>query len=125
MRHSTNELDAHGFVLNGFDYSLQVWVKDGVVQACAHPLTMGLRCCHGRKYQLLPVRFVPGAERAVQSHLVDSTQPYQVRTGCSHIVIRRMRESTAGVPFSPDVIIEAPNGRPCDECERKATEVRS
>jgi hypothetical protein len=31
-----------------------------------------------------------------------------------------MREATAGVPFTEATIIEAPNGRPCDECERKA-----
>jgi hypothetical protein len=49
--------------------------------------------------------------------LVDGTKPYKVRTSCGHIVIRRMREATAGVPFTPDTIIEAPGGRPCEECE--------
>jgi hypothetical protein len=47
----------------------------------------------------------------------DKTQPYQVRTSCGHIVTRRMRPSTAGVPYTPETVIEAPNGRPCDECE--------
>lgn len=54
------------------------------------------------------------------AQLSESTQPFKVRTGCGHIVIRRMREATAGVPYTPETILEAPNGRPCDECERKA-----
>ena len=43
---------------------------------------------------------------------------YTVRTGCGHIVIRRMREATAGVPWTEDTVIDAPNGRPCEGCER-------
>ena len=51
----------------------------------------------------------------------DTTQPYKVRTGCGHIVTRRMRPSTAGVPYSPDVILRAPNGAPCcDACALRA-----
>lgn len=50
----------------------------------------------------------------------DATQPFQVRTGCGHIVIRRMRESVAGVKWSAEVILEAPNGRPCPACEGSA-----
>jgi hypothetical protein len=48
--------------------------------------------------------------------LIEGTKPFQVRTGCGHIVIRRMREATAGVPFTPETVLEAPNGRPCDDC---------
>ncbi len=58
------------------------------------------------------------------SGYTDKTQPYKVQTGCGHIVIRRMRESTAGVPFTEATIIQAPNGRPCDECEAKSKAVR-
>jgi len=54
----------------------------------------------------------------------DMTQPYKVRTGCGHVVVRRMRPATAGVPFTPETVIEAPNGRPCDACERKIEEAR-
>ena len=54
----------------------------------------------------------------VESSMVDPTHPYKVRTGCGHIVIRRMRESTAGVPYSPSVVIDAPGGRPCETCEK-------
>lgn len=52
----------------------------------------------------------------------DATQPYQVRTGCGHIVTRQMRPSTAGVPYTPETVIEAPNGRPCPTCEAVAGE---
>jgi hypothetical protein len=50
----------------------------------------------------------------------DMTQPYRVRTSCGHIVLRRMRPSTARVPFSPDVVLEAPGGAPCPECSKGA-----
>ncbi len=64
------------------------------------------------KDKLLPRGMVSG-----RSMLVEGTQPYKVRTGCGHIVIRRMREATAGVPFTEDTILAAPNGRPCEDCE--------
>jgi hypothetical protein len=51
------------------------------------------------------------------NQMLDATQPYRVRTSCGHIVIRRMRPSTAGAPFTPETVIEAPNGRPCEDCE--------
>ena len=31
-RESTDELAPDGSILNGFDYNLQVWVKDGICQ---------------------------------------------------------------------------------------------
>lgn len=34
-----------------FDYTLQVWLKNGIVVNCGHPLHMGLDCCNGRRYQ--------------------------------------------------------------------------
>lgn len=46
----------------------------------------------------------------------DKTQPYQVRTGCGHIVTRRMRPSTAQVPYTPETVIDVPNGAPCAKC---------
>ncbi len=48
-RQSTDEIK-NGRVFNGFDYTLQVWVKNGVVQPCAHPGRMGPRCCNQRIY---------------------------------------------------------------------------
>jgi len=41
----------NGQLVNGFDYDLQVWVIDGVIQDCGHPDSM--RCasyCNQRKY---------------------------------------------------------------------------
>jgi len=49
--------------------------------------------------------------------LVEGTKPFKVRASCGHIVIRRMREATAGVPYTPEVVLDAPNGRECDTCE--------
>jgi hypothetical protein len=36
-------------LLNGFDYDLQVWVIEGVVQRCGHPSSMA-DCCNARKF---------------------------------------------------------------------------
>ncbi len=36
MRESSDEIQ-NGFVWNGFDYALQVWVSDGVIMPCVHP----------------------------------------------------------------------------------------
>lgn len=57
----------------------------------------------------------------MNSAYVDRCKPFKVRTGCGHVVIRMMREATAGVPWTEETIIEAPNGRTCDECEQKRT----
>ncbi len=58
-------------------------------------------------------------ESEPMSMLIESCQPFKVRTSCGHIVIRKMRESTAGVPYTPDTVLDAPNGRPCPDCEAK------
>jgi hypothetical protein len=63
-------------------------------------------------------------QATVTSYLSESTQPYKVRTSCGHIVIRRMREATAGVAYSESVVLEAPNGRPCDACIRPSLNAR-
>jgi hypothetical protein len=48
MRQSTDQTDASGNVLNGFDYGLQVWVTAGVILRCGHP---GERCsCNARRF---------------------------------------------------------------------------
>ena len=49
--------------------------------------------------------------------LVESVKPFKVRASCGHVVIRKMREATAGVPYTPETILDAPNGRACDACE--------
>jgi len=40
MRYGRDEYDADEYVRNGYDYILQVWVRDGVIQDCAHPPSM-------------------------------------------------------------------------------------
>ena len=56
----------------------------------------------------------------VASTIADTVQPFKVRASCGHIVVRKMRAATAGVPYSEDVVLNAPNGRACDACEAKA-----
>lgn len=53
----------------------------------------------------------------VTTTLVDSVKPFKVRASCGHIVIRKMREATAGVPYTPETVLDAPNGRACPDCE--------
>ena len=48
-RQSTDEIK-DGRVFNGYDYTLQVWVQNGVIPKCAHPAHMGRRCCNQRIY---------------------------------------------------------------------------
>lgn len=38
-----------------FNYELQVWVVDGIVQPCGHPETMK-GCCNARKYAGLTIQ---------------------------------------------------------------------
>ncbi len=51
------------------------------------------------------------------SQLIDFVKPFKVRASCGHIVIRKMREATAGVRYSEDVVLDAPRGRACPDCE--------
>ncbi len=54
--------------------------------------------------------------------LIEGCQPFKVRASCGHIVIRKMREATAGVPYTPDTILDAPSGRACPACEERAAQ---
>jgi hypothetical protein len=63
---------------------------------------------------------LPSAQEQIDrynSAVVDSVKPFQVRASCGHVVTRKMREATAGVAYTPDVILDAPNGRACPTCE--------
>ena len=63
-RVSEDEL-REGYVFNGFDYNVQLWIVDGVVRRCGHPASMRLRgvpCCNAYRYASQPVARVPGAE---------------------------------------------------------------
>jgi len=44
----------------------------------------------------------------------NQTQNYRVRHSCGHYELRRMRESTAGVPWTPTATVQAHNA--CNAC---------
>jgi hypothetical protein len=54
-----------GYVWNGFDYALQVWVIDGVAQSCGHPVAMprGGACCPALRLAGRRIEMIPGAQR--------------------------------------------------------------
>ena len=49
MRQSTNRYDDQGMLVEGYDYDLQVWVRDGVILNCGHPKNMRPGCCNADK----------------------------------------------------------------------------
>lgn len=64
-RLSGDQLTVDGTILNGFDYRLQVWVKDGTVQMCGHPVSMRLGarvCCNQTRYAGQLVETIEGHE---------------------------------------------------------------
>ena len=63
MRSSDNYYTPAGNLVDGFDYALQVWVEDGIVQQCGHPETMrakGRLCCEAAQYAGRIVATIPG-----------------------------------------------------------------
>jgi hypothetical protein len=54
-----------GYVWNGFDYALQVWIVEGVVQRCGHPPAMSLSapCCAALAIADQWIDRIPGAQR--------------------------------------------------------------
>ncbi|MFQ5580976.1 MAG: hypothetical protein ACE5FZ_10220 [Nitrospiria bacterium] len=53
----------NGYVWDGFDYRLQVWVKDGIIQTCNHPEAMKRTgCCNQHQLGGQSIMDVPGAE---------------------------------------------------------------
>ena len=54
-----------GYVWNGFDDALQVWVVDGVAQSCGHPVAMqrGGACCPALGLADRRIETIPGAQR--------------------------------------------------------------
>jgi hypothetical protein len=54
----------HERVWNGYDYSLQVWIVDGVIQDCGHPSEMKARgCCNAYKLAGKKILDVTGAQK--------------------------------------------------------------
>jgi len=50
MRSSRDEYDEEGVLKNGFDYDLQVWVKNYFVQNCGHKEIVNSCDCNGRRF---------------------------------------------------------------------------
>jgi hypothetical protein len=49
MSRVSGDQTQHGRVWNGFDYELQAWVVDGIIQNCGHPAVMRHQdrpCCN-------------------------------------------------------------------------------
>ncbi len=56
----------NGRVWNGFDYELQVWVANGMIQRCGHPDTMRLQdrsCCNAYRLAGQNILDVSNAQR--------------------------------------------------------------
>jgi hypothetical protein len=64
MTRTSDDLIRNGRVWDGFDYSLQVWIVEGIVQRCGHPARMREHgpCCNQDLYAGRPVAEIPGAE---------------------------------------------------------------
>ena len=54
MRYSDN-IEVKGIVKDGFNYTLQVWIKDYIIQNCGHKVNFGCNC-NGRKYKGQDIR---------------------------------------------------------------------
>lgn len=53
-----------GYVWNGYDYSLQVWVVNGIVRDCSHPEEMKKGdCCSAKRLAGQRITEIPGAEK--------------------------------------------------------------
>ncbi len=65
MTRLTGDELCDGFVWNGFDYALQVWVVEGVVQRCGHPPSRARygACCTAFVLAGRRVDTIPGAQR--------------------------------------------------------------
>jgi hypothetical protein len=53
---------------------------------------------------------------SVTSGWKERCMPYQVRMACGHIETRMMREATAGMPWTPEVVIDI-TGADCAACD--------
>ena len=54
-----------GYLFNGFDYNVHVWVVDGAIHRCGHPASMragGVPYCNAYRYAGQPIARVRGAE---------------------------------------------------------------
>lgn len=61
-RTGDNDIDENGVVRNGYDYDLQVWVTDYIIEDCGHTDTYRFQvsqtCCNAHKYRSEDIREV-------------------------------------------------------------------
>ena len=65
----------------------------------------------------IPNRQAAAAQNAARA-ADDDLVPYQVKRACEHVVPRWMRPSEAGVPWTPQLVLE--DSEPCRACRRCA-----
>lgn len=64
MTRSSGDEIKGGYVWNGYDYSLQVWVVNGAVRDCSHPEEMKKEsCCNANRLAGQRITDIPGAEK--------------------------------------------------------------
>lgn len=56
MRYSKDIFDNQGILQTGYDYDLQVWVIDYIIQNCGHPDSMRPNCCNRDRLQGKDIR---------------------------------------------------------------------
>ncbi len=71
MRDSCDEIRAE-HVWNGYDYKLQLWVENGIIQDCSHPQSMKeARCCASHTLAGRNIFLVPDSEQVADTIIVD------------------------------------------------------
>ena len=77
-RDSKDILDPEGFIFSGYDYQLQVWVKNGQIEPCGHPLAMRTTtwCCNQNHFAGLFVKDIPQAEKISEEMRKDRDYPW-------------------------------------------------
>ena len=58
MRYSKNQ-EVNHIVKNGFDYDLQVWVKNYIIQRCGHKNDFSCNC-NGKKFMGQNIKNIRG-----------------------------------------------------------------
>lgn len=66
MSRESSNVYKNGLLYNGFDYDLQVWVINGIVKDCSHPLYYA-NCCNKRIYANLTI------EHAIELHALQAS----------------------------------------------------
>jgi len=62
-RESIDFIDCDGITFDGYDYDLQVWVRNYIVENCGHPASMRPGCCNGDRYAGEDIRNVEHSRR--------------------------------------------------------------